>query len=280
MSGILPAKADRLFIDGQGRISAIKKCLKTNPELAQHHLDVKVIVVPTATVRESAAFASQVFSDFHKRVTKPNPSQNIFFDSEASLSRFAKELLEITKNLGVNFDEAIAVNGKIKHGQLYTLANMTDFISIMVGEKNKDKINALLDKEDNYNLYLALISEYILGLYKHLPLGQIQLIEKKTDWKKALDSCVLTCAIGLKALAFFGRSLIEDALINEKTSLNLSPLLAIAKMPINERGDKLWLQNEIYQHIEGKLKIVRASEKRMARLMCNHSRVLPCRELV
>lgn len=279
IKGVLPKNADRLFIDGQGRISAIKLLLKSKPELASRHLDVKVIVCNTKTIKDSEEKVKQIFSDFHL-LKKPNSSQNIYFDGATSSSRFVKELLTITDKLGVSFNEAIAVNGKIKHGQLYNLANMKDFIGIMAGEKSTSRLNTLLDDDNNFNMYLALISDFIVGMYNEFPLKVIQKTDSKTDWKIALDSCVLTCAIGLKALAYVGRSLIEDALENDLSEINVSSLSAINKMPIHERDNKLWLDNDIYQIIEGKLTIARASEKRLARLMCNKARIITCEGLI
>ena len=280
IKGLIPSHADRLFIDGQGRLSGIKMALKVKPELKDLHLDIKVIVVKTNTIRESSQKVRQVFSDFHMRLSKPNKSQNIFFDAATASSRFIKELLNITDKRGVEFGKAIALDGKIKHGQLYTLANVKDFIAIMVGEKNINKLNKTLDCEDNFNLYLALISDYIIGLYSELPLARIQGIESKTEWKCSLDDCVVTCAIGLKALAYLGRSLIEDALAKEMSELNMAALEAFPRMPIQNKEAALWVDNEIYKISEGKTTIVRASEKKLARIFCNKARVLPCEGLI
>lgn len=281
VEGVIPALADRLFIDGQGRLGGIKLALVENPFLANLYLDVKILIVPTKTIRESRDFVCQIFSDYHLSLQKPNTSQNIYFDNELSSSRLAKEVLDICTKLNVPFEDSIAVNGKIKHGHLYTLANLTDFIIIMIGEGNKTKTNKLLDDEGKYELYLTLICQFVKGLYEHLPLEHIQTLKDKAVWKKSIDSNVLTCAIGLKSLAYVGRSLIDDLLSNDSgaDSLAVEKLAAISVMPINDKGDQLWLDKEIYQTIEGKLKIVKSSEKRLARLICNRMRVLPCDDL-
>lgn len=270
----LPMTADRVFIDGQGRLSAIKEAIVERREIANHHLDIKVIVVPTQTVRESSAFVCQIFRDLNL-AKKPNASQSIYFDSELSSSRLAKDLLDATADIG--FGGAIAVNGKIKKGQLYTLANFTDFIQIVIGEKNKTKLNNTLSEPGTYQLYLKLITTIIKGFYTHLSLNQIQTSEQ---YKEAQEECVLTCAIGLKALAFVGRSLIENMLINEDSELNIDCLKQIVNLPIHERSNDIWIKKEIYQYIDEKLKIVRSSEKRLARILCHQMRVMPCEELV
>jgi DNA sulfur modification protein DndB len=273
-NGILPAKADRVFIDGQGRLSGVKEAIVIRPEIAHHHLDVKVIVVPTKTVRESAAFVCQIFRDLNM-AKKPNASQSIYFDSELSSSRLAKDLLDATAKIG--FGEAVAVNGKIKKGQLYTLANFTDFIQIIIGEKNKAKLNEALTNQNTYQLYLKLITDIIKGFYAFLPLADIQ---KAPNHKEVQEECVLTCAIGFKALAYVGRSLIENMLVNEESELAIDNLKHIPNLPIHDRGNDVWIKKEVYQYIDEKLKIVRSSEKRLARILCHQMRVMPCEDLV
>lgn len=279
VEGTIPANADRLFIDGQGRLGGIKLAIKQSEFLANRHLDIKVIVVPTTTIRESREFVCQIFSDYHLELKKPNPSQNIYFDNELSSSRLAKEILDITYKLGIPFDTAIAVNGKIDHGQLFTLANLTDFITIMVGEKNKKSLNVRLNDPEQYELYLGLISQYMVSVYNILSWGGIQQAKSKPEWKNLLDSNVLTCAIGFKSLAYVGRSLIDEALANESAELKVDALNNINELPLNDKGNKVWVEKEIYQTIDGKLKIVRSSEKRLARILCYRMRVLPCSEL-
>lgn len=280
MRGKLLACSDRLFIDGQGRVGSMAESIAKKPDLANMHLDVKVIVVPTDTIRESSEMVRQIFSDYHLGLKKPNSSQNIFFDSEKSSSRLAKEVLAITTKLDVPFESAIAPNGKLGHGNLYTLASVRDFISILCGISSTAKLNAFLDVEQNYNLYLALISQYIKGMYQHLPLLEVQSIQDKKAWALATKESVLTCAIGLKALAYFGRSLIDDLIATESTELALDKIAIIAQLPTSERTNQLWLEKSIYQVIDGKVSIIKASEKRLARLMCNKARLLPCKELV
>jgi DNA sulfur modification protein DndB len=279
MKGILPMSSDRLFIDGQGRLGGIKKTLFVRPELANHYLDVKVIVVPTKTVRESAEFVCQIFSDYHLGLKKPNASQNIYFDNEEPLSRLSKEVLDMCQAMDLPFNDAISVNGKIKHGQLYNLVAVTDFIRIMVGAGNKKDTNAFLADQTQYDLYLTLILQYIAGVYQHLPLGDIQAIEDEKQWKAAITGNVLTCAIGLKALAFVGRSLIDGMIANEQSALETETIAKVAELPLTERGHKEWVSKQIYQIIEGKLTIVKSSEKRLASLLCYHMRILPCKDL-
>ncbi|GIC77629.1 DGQHR domain-containing protein [Moritella sp. F3] len=274
--GVIPAFADRLFIDGQHRVGGVGVSLISDPSLASRHMDLKIIVVPTATIRESSTFVRQMFSDINSKSKKTNKSQNLHFDSESSLSRFCDHILDITTQLGAPFQQAISRDGKIKHGQLYNFASVSDFVSIMIGISGETKINDFLADQSNYDLYLVLISQYFTGLYAHLEFEEMQNIKIKKDWKHAIDSNVLTCVIGLKALAYVGRSLVEDALIQEKSELDLSALKALNKLPLNDTGAQLWLDKQVYSMVVGKVKIVKSSEKRLALTLCQGMRVIPC----
>lgn len=276
----LKSNADRLMIDGQGRLSGIMRSLKSKPALASYHLDVKIIVVNTATVRESTKFVTQIFADLHLNLKKPNASQSIWFDSESHLSRLSNDVLDTVEKLNIPFANAIAVNGKLTTGQIYTLANVTDFISIITASSSSKKaVNLVLADKENYDLYKVLIAQYIKALYNVIPFEKIQ-NANITEWKQELNTNILTCAIGLKALAWVGRSIIEDALENELPELNFTPLEKLLDLPLNDKTNDLWFKKEIFHKIDGKVKIVKASEKRLAAVICQSIRLLPAAELV
>jgi DGQHR domain-containing protein len=277
---ILKANTDRLFIDGQGRLAGIKEAILLRPELANYTLDVKIIVVKTETIRESAKFVTQLFSDLHLGLKKPNSSQSIYFDSESSSSRLACQLLETTSQIGVRFADLVAVNGKLQTGQIYMLANLVDFIAIMTGVSGKKSLNDLLDDESHYALYMTLITQYIGALFKVLPFEQTLVQCDSNKWKEELKSNVFYTAIGFKALAYIGRSLVEDALHNEMSSLDMTALSGLANLPYTRPDDQLWIDKEIYQVIQNKLKIVKSSEKRLAGVVCQKIRLLPCAAIV
>ncbi len=278
---IIPADADRLFIDGQGRLCSIKEVLKIRPELAMHCLDVKVIVVNTPTIRDSAKFVTQMFSDLHLGLKKPNSSQSIFFDSEKPLNRIAKDLVSSAREAGIPFGSAVSTTGKIAKGQLYNLASVADFAAIMIGESSKSKLNNLLADKASYEVYLSLMTQYISHIYKNaFFLELIQNADTLAEYKEGLNGNVLTCAIGLRALAWTGRSFIEDMLANESKSPNFALLEKLSSLPIQDKKSEIWIKKEIYQHIGGNLKIIKGSEKRLASVICHHIRLLPCGGLV
>ncbi|MBB1389489.1 DGQHR domain-containing protein [Shewanella sp. SG44-6] len=276
----IKSHSDRLFIDGQGRIGAIKKAILERPEIAGYTLNVKIVVVKTVTIRESSKFVTQLFSDLHLGLTKPNSSQSIYFDSESSSSRLAKEIIEVTEASGLKFGNVIAVNGKLTLGKIFTLANLIDFIMIMVGESSKKSANKMLNDQDCYKVYLSLISKYLYELYNVLNIGHLQSIDNPGEAKEYINSNIFYCAIGLKALAYIGRSIIEDSLHNQCNILNFEPLTKIKTLPVNDRTADIWINKEIYQIIQGKTRIVKSSEKRLANLVCQKIRIIPCSSLI
>ncbi|QIR16661.1 DNA sulfur modification protein DndB [Shewanella aestuarii] len=277
----LKANVDRLLIDGQGRLTGIRQALKVRPELASHHLDVKIVVLNTAKIRDSAKFVTQIFADLHLNLKKPNASQSIWFDSETNLNRLTNDVLETTERMGIPFADSVAVNGKLSCGQIFTLANVTDFISIMAASStSKKSVNAVLNDTDNYDLYRVLVAQYIQAIYHTLPLQEVHDADD-AQWKSALNNQILLCAIGLKALAWVGRSIIEDALANDRTQLDFTPLNKLHDLPLSDKANELWLKKGIFnKDVDGKIKIVKGSEKRLAAVLCQSIRLLPAAELV
>jgi DGQHR domain-containing protein len=279
---VIPSHADRLFIDGQGRLSAIKKivAMGAEHEMLNRSIDVKIIVVDTPTIRDSSKFVTQLFSDLHLGLKKPNSSQSIYFDSEKPVNRIAKNLLSSAENAGVPLANLISITGKVSGGQAYTLANLADFVSIIIGE-NKKKLNELLNDTDSYNIYLSVMTQYFAALYEFVPaFASISDPGNHQNHKSEISENVLTCAIGLKALAWVGRSFIENALANEQSPIDFTPLQKLTTLPIDDKRNELWQKREIYQVINGKLTIVKASEKRLASVICHNIRLLPSEGLI
>lgn len=280
---VLPASADRLFIDGQGRLSSIKQVIDANPdsEMQGRHLDVKIIVVDTPTIRDSAKFVTQLFCDLHLGFRKPNSSQSIYFDSEKPINRIAKDLISSAEDAGIPLSSAISITGKLSGSQVYTLANLADFVSIVIGEGSKQKLNGLLADRDSYSVYLDVMTQYVGMVYKCIPvLNQANINDNATEYKNAISNNVLTCAIGLRALAWIGRSFIENALANNQSPIDFNLLEKINSLPIGDKKDELWIKREIYQLIDGRLTIIKASEKRLASVICHAIRLLPCEGLI
>lgn len=280
MQAVIPASAERLIIDGQHRQGSLPFATEIKPELKSRHLDIKIVVVDTDTICESETFVRQIFCDVNSECKKTNKSQGIHFNSESSLDLFTKEVLVIADKLGASSNKGFSKDGKIKQGQLYNLAGLSKFISIMIGIPSKVDINKFLDDNANYELYLITIAKFIAGIYEQLPfLLEIQSIQGKAQWSAAAKGNVITCAIGLHALAYVGRSLIEDALEREEP-LNLTTLSNIMTLPLSDNRDALWLDKQIYNEIAGKITIIKSSEKRLANIFCHKMRLIPCEAII
>lgn len=278
----VPATTDRLLIDGQGRKSGIELAMAIKEHIKNHHIDVKVLIVDTNTVKESEVKVRQIFSDYHFKLKKPTPSQSIYFDNEQKINIFSKELVKVTTAMGVPFSDAVATQ-KIKHGQLFNFANVADFVSIFIGS-SKSEVNDLFKDQDKYDYYLMEIARYIVELYKHLPFEAIQSIGQKKEWKAQLDNNVSCCAIGFKALAYLGNALLDDATVNaadgDDIEFDAAPLAKLSALPLDNRHDELWIKQKIYQNIESKLTIIKGSEQRLARVMCSTLRLPLSKSLV
>lgn len=91
------------------------------------------------------------------------------------------------------------------------------------------------------------------------------------------------CAIGLKALGYIGNSLLEDAAFttdSELAEFNEGALKGLSKLPLDERNNPLWVRSEIYQSIEGKIKIIKSSERRLAWVICSELRIQPSKTTI
>ncbi|MGN2715653.1 DNA sulfur modification protein DndB [Aliivibrio fischeri] len=276
----IPKNSDRLLIDGQGRRKGIELALAIKSHLSGHHIDVKIVFVPTELIKESEKLVKQIFTDYHYALKKPTPSQSIYFDSEQIINNFAKELIKITDARGVPFSAAVATQ-RLKCGQIFTLTNVVDFICIFMGV-TKTEVNKILSNSEKYDFYLLQLSRYIEILYQHLPFEKFQNMQQK-EWKRHTSEHVACCAIGLKALGYIGNSLLEDAAFTTDTQLaefNEDALKGLSKLPLDERKNPLWLRSEIYQSIEGKIKIIKSSERRLARVICSELRIQPSKTTI
>lgn len=199
-------------------------------------------------------------------------SENLYFpdrNRQSLLSRLSNDILVMCKENNIHFTKGIEVQSKISKGQLYTLGELTNMIIIMSGASNKKSLNNILQCKHFYKQHLRLIFQYITGLDHYLPFAQIQAIEDPKLWQIIKDENVLTCAIGLKALAYVGRTLIFTALTEKKDKLDLKPLTMLNQLPLTKRDHELWISKNIYQLVGKKVKIVKSSQKALASIFCH-----------
>ncbi|MGR5096087.1 DGQHR domain-containing protein [Vibrio maritimus] len=268
----LPVGTRTFVLDGQGRRVGIEQALKLKGSLAGHHLDVKFWIVPSADVYESATAIRQLFADLHLGLRKPSRSQSIYFDSEDVLNVFANEVLTVTESRGAPLSDAVAVEGRLAQGQWCNMSQIVDFCCAFIGG-SKAEVRSALANRDAYDAYLLDITRYLASLYDHLPYKAIQSANKE-QWKLHVSNNLFCCAIGLKALGLLGNSLLVDAKVRGEEEFDLAPLKGLEALPFTEKDHALWINAQVYQNIDGKLKIVKSSENRLARLLCTELRVI------
>jgi len=263
---------DRFLVDGQGRRIGIEDALKIKEFLSSNHLDIKIVQVETEAIYDSASFVRQIFADFHLNLKKPSKSQSIYFDSHCPLYVFATELMTIVDRIGTPLSKAVAIEGRLKQGQFMNMATLSDFVCAFIGD-TPARVKKLLADTDKYDYYLLEVSRFIECLYTYLPYQDLLTVDK-TEWKQTIDSHLACCAIGLKALGMVGNSLHVDAQLSGLDDFDAKPLEKLAELPFADREDPLWISNQIYQRIEGSIKIVKGSERRLARLLCSRMRII------
>lgn len=269
----IPSFADRFLVDGQGRRVGIEEALRLKEQLVSHHLDLKIVQVQTESVYESASYVRQIFADFHLHMKKPSKSQSIYFDNECPLYVFTTELMSIVDRMGTPLSKAVAVEGRLGHGQFMNMATLSDFVCAFVGD-SPARVKKLFEDSDKYDYYLLEIARFIEALYGHLPYKSL-LTATKEVWRSTVDGNLACCVIGLKALGMLGNSLHVDAKLSGKDEFDCKPLEKLREIPFSDREHPLWLNHQIYQRVDGKTKIVKGSERRLARLLCIELRVIP-----
>lgn len=263
---------DRFIVDGQGRRLGIQDAMQVKQAIADNHLDLKVVIAPTDVIYDSAEFVRQIFADFHLHLKKPTKSQSIYFNGECPLHVFSKELMTIVDRMGTPLSKAVAIEGRLNQGQFMNMATLADIVCAFIGD-SPTKVKKLLADIEKYDYYLMEIARFIQCLYEHLPYEAL-LSASKAEWKAEIDGNLSMCVIGLKALAMVGNSLHVDALHNGSDEFDATSLAKLAELPFSDREDPLWINAQIYQRLDGKVKIVKGSERRLARLLCTQLRII------
>lgn len=266
---------DRFIVDGQGRRLGIERALLVKEQLKHHHIDVKFWIAPTPLIYDSANKVRQIFADFHLKLRKPSLSQSIYFDKADPLNVFAWEVMQITTKRGVPLRDAIAIEGRLAHGQFLNMATLVDFCCCYIGDSPAKVRQALSDK-DVYDHYLLEISDYWLELYRHLRYESL-ISGPKSFWVNQISNNLFCCVIGLKALALLGNSISTDAKAQGHSNVDFSSISKLVELPMLDKSHQLWTKNQIYQTIENKHVIVKGSERRLARLLCTELRVIASR---
>lgn len=275
VSASLKPESSRLISDGQGRTTFIKWLLAQEQmtEFESHTIAYKLIVTntPTLTCEKSNTLIKQLFSDFYSNIVKPSQSISKYFDSSTPFSRLMNALLEIQLDDSHQLKDVISLNGKIKRGQVWNFVQLNSlvqkFLKVTPATANKQ-----LADEQIYTCTLELCSNFLKQIFSQIPFRELE-----TDNYLAVHEKVMyTKAVFANALGFVGRSLLDEMLIDCKRTWDELSLELILK----DKLDKFWLTSKVTLNDEGKITIIKGTERRIGALLCRELRIYPCTELL
>lgn len=270
---ILPAMSDRFICDGQGRTTFIKWLLNQDctEQVENYTISFKLLVTNTNTLSEPEAVKTirQTFADYHVSLKKPNKSISRHFNTNGSLDRLINELMDVDANGLVR--DRIALHGHIRQGDLWTYDQFCSMIQKFLKLTPSNAEKHLADYE-NYQTSLELCKAFIGRVFTLMPL---QMLDTE-NFNEVHESVMFTKAIFANALAYVGRSLLDEMLADEQVTWDK---LSDLNMPIESKQDKYWQKNRITMDDDGAVKIIKATDRRIAALICRNLKIYPCAEL-
>lgn len=275
IEAILPADACRFIADGQGRTSFIKWLLETgeSAEYEDFSISFKLVVTHTATLADekAATIIRQLFSDLHCHLKKPSKSVSKFFDSSTPFARLQNDVLDCDVG-GVPLRSRIALHGKIRRGTVWTYEQLCQMLSKFLGSAPA-QLNKDLSDESVYAAALELCNQFFCRIGAILPMADLD----SDDYLVRHEQSMFTKAIFCSALGYVGRSIVDEMLLDNTVTWDV--LTAPASMPLLSKDDKFWQTNKITMSDDGRVKIIKGTDKRIASLICRELRIYPCQEL-
>lgn len=283
----IKAGYDRFCGDGQGRISAFLKhksqlealCLE-GVDGAQDELDLllnqtlnmKLVVTNTTSIAEVSHIVRQCFADYHLKLKRPSTSLSLYFDAADPTSCFIRSLLDDCTLYNRPLLHYIALNGKIKHQQIWTLIQFKTLIITMTGKTNSEFGKHISDT-NAYNQWLDIFKK-VLGAYlANLPMDKL-VNSSQSEFRVNHNQALFTKALFAKALGYLGLSVLDNAIKNGH--LDLTPLKQLNDLELLDLGNPYWEQNKIVE--AGK--IIPKTDKRIASLLCRELQIYPCAALM
>ncbi|MEI8659316.1 DGQHR domain-containing protein [Vibrio sp. Hal054] len=286
----LPHDADRLIGDGQNRRNLYAHIINQQPWRAEETVNVKFVCVDDVSLEAHGTLAKQTFSDLHFNLAKPTTSLNLYFDSSQPYRKMLDRFLNIETH-GTTVRSFISTTGKAKPESILMLNQLLDFIGTALG-KTAATINKLLKKQPD--LEHELFERYgpvVESFFNLCPMEHIAKVNK--------DDAMFTKFIFAKAVAWVAKSIVEQAVdealmdaedqgieFNAKNVLiDFSKIEALNKLPLYDMTDKVWLDagavTKVVDDEKGtvKFKMVRGSEKILARTLCRRIRVQPSKDI-
>lgn len=196
----LPADSFRYLVDGQGRLSGIKKAIEENPELVEQTIDIKL--VQSAGLKND----SQLFSDVNMTPVSPNKSQCAAMDSRLTVNRFAKHVVEQIDDLSSIIDYTKAsVTSSSKSANLWTLNQMVSFVLLITGTtaKSCEKELSSLERQEYWTKF---IEKYFSTLQQNKLFNAA--ITKELSAQEVRQQSVIGTSVLLKSLAIMGKVLV------------------------------------------------------------------------
>ncbi|WP_281189031.1 DGQHR domain-containing protein [Vibrio harveyi] len=280
--GTIPLDAESHITDGQGRHTAFTKKLdfylkqgvanEMVDKLLNRTLGLKLIVTNTETIAEARDSIRNFFSDIHLTLRKPNTSLSIYFSS-APVDKLCRDVCNTLSLNGQPLINRIAVNGKIKQGQIWDLLQFRSFVLKIMGATpaaaNKDL--AIADSYDRWREILLAITPCI---FKTFPLHDLD----SKDWRQFHDKALFTKALYAQGLGYLARSVIDEAL-DSQMKLNYLVFDKLANLPQFDLGHQVWVSQEIAHKVDKKTKITPKCDLKIGAFLCRELRVYPCRAL-
>ncbi|MBE1299790.1 MAG: DGQHR domain-containing protein [Alteromonadaceae bacterium] len=248
----IPPAAERLYIDGQGRLGGITEALKHNPSLGTRTIDTKIIILDTDTLEEDKAKIKQIFHDINKLSTRVNTSIGIYFDSSSHASSFPVSLFEKAREEGLALAKHITVEGNST--KLYKLDQFKRFCNRLTS-LGDSKINKMFDDKALLEMYSTLGIEAIRALST---LSLFEPTYTKADAAKIKNKNVLACAIGIEAVGYVAQQICINALLKQQKP-DLSVLSRLDSVDFS-RENPVWLD----QVVDKNGLMIKGSSRKMA----------------
>lgn len=274
VEAILPADACRFIADGQGRTAFINWLLSTEQglEYQDHTISFKLVVTHTNSLADepAAEIIRQLFSDLHCNLKKPSKSVSKLFDSSTPFARLQADVLNCHVG-GVKLSRRIALHGKIRRGNVWTYEQLCSLLIKLLGNA-PTQLNKDLADEAVYQSALSLCNQFLARVGAILPMEQLDC----DNYLEMHEKLMFTKAIFCNALGFVGKSIIDEMVLDPDLTWDA---LGTLTMPILSKEDKYWQVNKVTLNDDGRIKIIKGTDKRIASLICRELRVYPCEAL-
>lgn len=274
----LPAHAQRMLIDGQGRRLGVEdafkvltsglfdgytpeECQARLEELKTHTVDLKIVPTNTDTLLEAKEMIRQIFADYHRNVVKPAKSMNLFFDTSVASSRFLMEAYRAVQELSPGAERLISLEGN--KARVWDLSQFKTFAQRMTQMTEKEMNTLYPDNPELMDMHVQLLLELFNQLLLSTP-AFADMINGRLSHTEGRSTLVHCTAIGLEAIGYVGAMLLSQAMTAgtfEMSSI-FDPLSRLSHIDF-QRSSTLW--RGLVLDVDGN--IIKGSALPMARVI-------------